>query len=219
MMVNQTLRKKALLTLEDEFDPPHKFSEVKRQLFHLVYGLVIIAAVLVFGKLPVASFLTMVLLLGGVLILAHRKKKISLLEIVLQHVDRPSDLEIFPGKGAFFFTFGSLFALFIFPQNIALAGLCILTFGDSASHLTGLFVRKHYRREPEIKKLIEGTIAGIIISSVAAAFFVDPLFGFLASALVMFIEFIENLLAGIDDNFYIPLLSSCILIALHFLFA
>lgn len=193
-----------------------KFSEIKRQFFHILYGLLIIYSVSFFGKLLVANILTFVLFVGGVLSYIHTKSPFKILSSILDHVERENSL--FPGKGAFFFTFGSLMTLYIFPENIALAGLCILTFGDSISHLFGLYIRKKKYDNPSLKKMFEGTIAGIIVASITASFFVDPVFGFIGATIALLVEFLENVLIKMDDNFYIPLIASSVIFLLYLFF-
>ncbi|MFW5852638.1 MAG: hypothetical protein ACOCUR_01275, partial [Nanoarchaeota archaeon] len=113
----------------------------------------------------------------------------------------------------FFFTFGCLMTLYIFPQNIALAGISVLTFGDSFSHLFGVFLKKR-KNIVSVKKMVEGSLFGVIVSSVVASFFVDPVFGLLGSLAAMSTEFFENVLAGLDDNFYIPIIASGVIFLL-----
>ena len=191
-----------------------KFSEVKRQLFHILYGFAIILFVLFFGQYNVANVLTLILLVGGITSFIHVKSPLNFINNILEHVEREKSL--FPGKGGFFLTFGALMTLYIFSENVALAGLCVLTFGDSISHLFGIYIRKKKYNNPSLKKMFEGTIAGIIVSSVAASFFVDPVFALIGASVALVIEFIENIFAKIDDNFYIPLIASLVIYILQF---
>jgi dolichol kinase len=211
-------RAKAIHYVEEHFNPRLKFSEVKRQIFHLIYGLLIILATLLFSRYIIGGFLTLLVFVGGILTLLHKKNKIGIIDLVLQHVERPRDMDIFPAKGAFFYTFGCAITLLIFPEGIALAAIAILAIGDSLSHLTGLIIRKKRHNNPDVKKLVEGTLVGILLSSLATAFFVDPLFGCIAASIAMTVEFLENLLARVDDNFYIPLISAIVLFVLQSLF-
>ena len=203
-----------IIEFKDSLEKKSKFSELKRQVFHIAYGLVIIYSVLFLGKLFTANILTMILFVGGILSYMHIKSPINFIDRILNHVER--DNSLFPGKGGFFFTFGALMTLYIFPENVALAGISILTFGDSCSHLFGLYIRKKKYNNPSIKKMIEGTIAGVIIASVATSFFVEPLFGLVGAVVALFLEFIENFLAKLDDNFYVPLIASAVIFALQF---
>ncbi len=189
-----------------------KFSELKRQFFHTAYGIFIIFSVIIFGDLFVANILTLILFIGGLLSYLHLKKKIFPISKILEHVERENSL--FPGMGAFFFTFGSLMALYLFPENIALAGICVLTFGDSCSHIFGVYMRNKKYNHPSVKKMIEGNLAGIIVASVAASFFVDPFFGFVGALVAMVAEFLEFAFTKLDDNFYIPLLASLVIFLL-----
>lgn len=212
MSFNFEKRQKALQYSIDVPEKKLKFSEIKRQFFHLFYGLVIIYSVIFLGKLFVANILTIILIIGGLLSYIHIRKPLIPIDKILEHVERENSL--FPGKGGFFFTFGSLMTLYIFPENIALAGLCVLTFGDSFSHIFGIYIRRKKYNNPSIKKMFEGNVAGIIVASIAASFFVDPVFGFIGATIAMVVEFLEFVFTKLDDNFYIPLIASLVIVIL-----
>ncbi len=212
MDFNYFLRKKALRTYSETLPPKKsKFSELKRQSFHILYGVSIILSTLYYDTLTIANVLLFFLFVGGILSFFQHKRKVPIVNLFLEHLDREN--ELFPGKGAFFFTFGCLMTLYIFPQNIALAGISVLTFGDSFSHLFGVFLKKR-KNIVSVKKMVEGSLFGVIVSSVVASFFVDPVFGLLGSLAAMSTEFFENVLAGLDDNFYIPIIASGVIFLL-----
>lgn len=217
MNFNLEKREKALQYSLDIPEKKSKFSEIKRQFFHIFYGVAIIYSVLFFGKLFVANILTMILFIGGLLSYVHIRKPLLPINKILEHVERENSL--FPGRGGFFFTFGSLMTLYLFPENIALAGLCVLTFGDSFSHIFGIYIRRKKYNNPSIKKMLEGNIAGVIVASVAASFFVDPVFGFIGATIAMTAEFLEFVFTRLDDNFYIPLIASSVILLLTMFFA
>ncbi len=218
MRANSQLRKSAEDFFKRKLQTKDPYREVKRQAFHLAMGILIVAAVMLFGKLQVATALTVVLFIGGILSLLTKQGKTNVMDFFLEHFDRDDDKKLFPGKGAFFFIFGCVMVLFIFPENVALASILILAIGDSVSHLAGAYIKKHVRDEG-LPKMIEGTIFGIILSSIAASFFVDPLFAFIGSAMAMAAETTEEILVGLDDNFYIPMIAAITMMLLKMFFS
>ncbi|MFP4655973.1 MAG: diacylglycerol/polyprenol kinase family protein [Candidatus Woesearchaeota archaeon] len=217
MRTNNQLRRSAEDFFNKRFNTRNPYREVKRQLFHFIMGIFIIFSVILFSNFQVAVSLTLVLIVGGVLSLLTKAGKTNLLDFFLEHFDRDDDKKLFPGKGAFFYIFGCTMVLFIFPENVALASIAILAVGDSVSHLAGTYIRKHMR-DDGLPKVIEGTLFGIILSSIAASFFVDPLFAFIASAMAMAAETTEDVMFRLDDNFYIPLIASVTILLLRLFF-
>ncbi len=215
MKHDNTLRESA-----DEFyydvSPRSKYRELKRQVFHIALGLFIILLVIIFGRLNIAVFLTFILFTGGLLSFIHKKHQLSYVDRVLEHFDRDDDRKLFPGKGAFFYIFGCTITLFIFPRDVALAGVAVLAVGDSVSHLFGNYVKRRIR-DSRTEKIIEGSILGVVVSSLVASFFVDPLFAFIGSAVAMAAEISEDSFFGLDDNFYIPFIASLVIFLLNVL--
>ncbi len=209
------IRRSILLDEEERYKP--KFSEIKRQILHVFYGSLILFSVLYFGKMSVAIVLSLFTFVGGILSIILRKKDIPGISLFMEHFERPEVMNDFPGKGGIFFTAGAALVLLIFPNYIALASIAILTIGDSTSHLLGAYIKKYHYSGPEKKKMIGGMFAGILAASIASVFFVDPFFGFIASFVSLFIEYLEIRYLNIDDNFYIPLLAGLLLFLLqHF---
>ena len=217
MGANNTLRKSAEDFFNRKFSTKDPYKEIKRQLFHLFMGLFIVSMILLFSKLAVSLAMVIVLIVGGILSLLTKSGKVSMMDFFLEHFDRDDTKKIFPGKGAFFYIFGCTIVLLIFPESIAIASILILAIGDSISHIAGAYIKKHLR-DDGISKVIEGTIVGIILSSIAASFFVDPLFAFIASSIAMAAETTEDILFGLDDNFYIPIIAALTIVFLKFLF-
>ncbi|MFH1409623.1 MAG: hypothetical protein ABIH34_06965 [Nanoarchaeota archaeon] len=58
---------------------------------------------------------------------------------LLTQMDRKKDLTRFPGKGAVLFVIGATAAVMLFPKDIALASIMILSFGDAFGPLVGQF--------------------------------------------------------------------------------
>lgn len=210
-----SVRRSILLDEEDRYQS--KFSELKRQMLHILYGLAIIYAVIRYDKMTVAICLSTFTFVGGILSVVLRKRDIPGISHFMEHFERPEVMDEFPGKGGIFFTAGVALVLLIFSRNIALASIAILTIGDATSHLLGAYIKKYHYSGPEKKKMIGGMFAGILAASLASIFFVDPFFGFIAASISLFVEYAELRYLKIDDNFYIPVLAALILFLLqHF---
>ena len=182
--------------------------ELRRELIHMLVGILIILGVL---YLPYAQFIGLiVLVLGGFFSFLCSRYEIPFFSRMLCLFERECNKK-FPGKGVIFFFISSLLVLQLFERDIALASLVILTFADPVSHFVGsnfghtaLFNKKKY---------IEGNIAGIIVGSILAGFFVSIFVAFLGCFVAMFVEAAEIAMGGekVDDNLFIPLVAGTVM--------
>ncbi len=182
--------------------------EIKRKLFHIIAGL--LAIVLLDLKILNVLILSIILLLGIISsILIKKKIKIPLIYWFLNKMDRDEDLKNFPGKGPIFFVLGCILSLLLFEKNLALASIMVLTIGDAVSLLFGINFGRTVNPLNK-KKLIEGTIIGILLSTIAATLFLNLREAFIASLFGMIIESIELRITKkiiIDDNITVPLIA------------
>ena len=182
--------------------------EIKRKLFHIIIGLLVI--VLLDIKILNVLILSIILLLGIISsILIKKKIKIPLIYWFLNKMDRDEDLKNFPGKGPIFFVLGCILSLLLFEKNLALASIMVLTIGDAVSLLFGINFGRTVNPLNK-KKLIEGTIIGILLSTIAATLFLNLREAFIASLFGMIIESIELRITKkiiIDDNITVPLIA------------
>ena len=183
--------------------------EIKRQPFHIVLGLFLIALIYhdLLGPLILLA-IVIITILGSLFI---RKTKPKTIYKLLEFVERKEDLESFPGKGLITYLIGALIALLLFEKEIALASIMILAMGDSFSRLIGPFGRiKHPFNNT---KFLEGVIAGIIAASLGAMLFVKPSEAIIASFFAMFLEGIDIKLfkSKVDDNLTIPLIAGVVI--------
>ena len=111
-----------------------------------------------------------------------------------------------------FFLGGALLTIRIFPKDIALASLMILTFGDSLSFLFGYFLGKVKLRFNELKNM-EGILAGMLAAFLGALFFVNVIEAFFASLFAMFVEGagLKIGVSDVDDNFIVPLVAGTVI--------
>lgn len=183
--------------------------EIKRQPFHILLGLVLIA--LINNDLLNPAWLGVAIIfaiLGSVYV---RKTKPRFFYGILEHIERPNALENFPGKGFIFFLFGTMMVTMLFEKDIAMAAVMVLSFGDSFSRLIGPFGRiKHPFNDT---RFLEGVMAGFVAAALAAMLFVKPAEAIAASFFAMVIEGLDMKMMGykIDDNVVIPVLAGAVI--------
>lgn len=187
--------------------------ELKRQLMHILVGLVTITLIYFEILSPFAIFL---LIIAGIMLsFLCKRVRIPIISTFLDHVEREEQRSTFPGKGTIFFFVGVLLSLQLFEQNIAYASIMVLTFGDSISHMFGAqFGKIRNIFNGKSKKLLEGTLAGTLAGFFGAVFFVPIPEAFLGSAAAMIaevikIDFNENTL---DDNLVVPLVAGTVMV-------
>ncbi len=190
--------------------------ELRRQIFHAALGLAII--ILLVLDLIGAWYIFIALLFGGLLAIMSRNYKIPVVCWFLKKFERKLAFKKLPGKGPILYFIGILLALQLFPKDIALASIAILAFGDSASHLVGKYFGT-IKHPLSSKRVLEGSLAGLIAGFVGAAFFVAPLEAFVAALAGMIIEVLEIEVNRqlVDDNVTVPLAAGTAMIVLRVL--
>ena len=179
--------------------------EIGRKLLHLLFGVSII--ILLIYNFITAKILFYILTFGIFLSLLSMKINIPIFSWFLRNFER-TEKEKIPGKGILFFLAGSLLVLKLFPIDIALASISILTFADSLSFLFGRFLGKT-RCGLNYLKNWEGIIFGILIGTIFSMFFVSFPEAFIASFFAMLVEAVEIKVSeeNLDDNLLIPLVA------------
>ena len=178
--------------------------EIRRQIFHSLLGLAIIALLVL--NIINAWHIFIILVIGGILALLSRKYKIPIIRWFLKKFERRSELKKLPGKGPILFFAGILLAMKLFPKDIVLASIAILAFGDSASHLVGKYFGT-IKHPLSNKKVLEGSLAGLVFGFITAMFFITPLEALIAAVAGMLIEVLEIEVNKrlVDDNVTVPL--------------
>ena len=187
--------------------------ELKRQLMHILVGLVTIT--LIYYNILSPFALLLLIIIGIMLSFLCKRVRIPIISTFLDHVERDEQRRKFPGKGTIFFFIGVLLSLQLFERNIAYASIMILTLGDSISHMFGAqFGKIKNIFNGKSQKLLEGTLAGTLAGFFGALFFVPIPEAFLGSlgamiAEVIKIDFNENTL---DDNLVVPLIAGTVML-------
>jgi len=180
---------------------------------HIAVGLITIA--LIYYNLLSPFAILLLIIIGILLSFLCKRMRIPIISTFLDQVERDEQRHKFPGKGTIFFFIGVLLSLQLFEQDIALAAIMVLTFGDSISHMFGAqFGRLKNIFNGKSKKLLEGTLAGTLAGFFGAVFFVPIPEAFLGSAAAMIaevikIDFNENTL---DDNLIVPLIAGTVML-------
>ena len=184
--------------------------EVKRKIGHIGTGLFIVTTYY-YGILT-QKYLFFLLILFCILSLGSLNFKIPVADFLLRNFERGKYIKRFPFKGMIFFLGGCLLVIKIFPKDIALASIMILTFGDSVSYLVGTFLGKTKLIFNRMKKL-EGILAGMLFAFLGSIIFVGFIEGFFASLFAMIVEGagFKIGVSDIDDNFIVPLVAGTVI--------
>ncbi len=193
--------------------------ELGRQIVHILLGIALTVLLLLNIISPLALLLAIVI--GILLSLICKRVRVPFFSFFLDIFERDQERAAFPGKGVIFFFIGSLLALQLFPKDIALAAIMILTFGDSISHMFGAqFGLTKNIFNGKSRKLLEGTMAGIVTGFLGAMAFVPVGEAFLGSAAAMIAEVIKIDLNEytLDDNLVVPLVAGTMMVLVRMFF-
>lgn len=182
----------------------HKL-EFRRQVIHLIYGPVLV--LLHFYGIINQSLMLGMIIGGAIASFLIKRERLSLVAKVLSFFERDHHMQNFPGRGILFFTIGAYLCLLLFEQNIAYAGILILSVGDAISNIVGRHFGK-IKTKLNVNKYIEGTIVGILFSIPVAYYFVPNIYAAIAaSCIAMVLEMPNIKIFGIeiDDNLLIPI--------------
>jgi dolichol kinase len=178
--------------------------EVRRQLLHLFFGAFLIT--MLYFNIFTVHYLIGILLIGMILSKLCIHYNIPIASWVIKNFEREEFRKKFPAKGPIFFMLGSIIVLILFPKDIALASMAILSVGDAASHVFGKLLSK---RSYKYLKSVEGTLIGITFSFLTALLFVDVALALVGS--VVSLSF-ESLKLKLEDNLFIPIIAATVML-------
>jgi dolichol kinase len=184
--------------------------EMYRQALHLILGVLITATLL----LDILDWWHL-LVLAGVFtffsLLYVEGIKVPILSWCYKQFGREKELKWLPAHGFIFYLLSSSISVLLFPKDIAIASILILAFGDSFSSLIGQYGTNNHKHNDT--KTVEGSVAGILLATIASSIFVGLYHAFIASTIVMLLETVDMKIGKfyIDDNIFIPLVSGLIL--------
>ncbi|HLF54163.1 MAG TPA: phosphatidate cytidylyltransferase [Candidatus Nanoarchaeia archaeon] len=182
--------------------------EVKRHSFHIIGGTAL--ALLYYFDLMAKAHFEALLIVSIILAVIYKRYKIPIIHQAMLAMERKQNLQNFPGIGVVFFLLSSTIAIWIYPKNIAVAAIMILSWADGIAGLIGRHGKVPYFNP---KKTWEGIILAIIAGTIVAQFFVPLLSALLASTISMFIEGLDLKIGKwkIDDNLFIPILAGAVM--------
>ncbi len=173
-------------------------NEPLRQVVHLLFGLGIAGFILAFDRDFTLSVLVLTLFTGFILSDAvSRGYTIPVISTIIINLERR---DAAPGRGALFFALGALFCLVFFEREIVFAGLVVLSLLDSVTTLAGT---RFGKTRIYNHKSLEGTLAGVAVTTVALCLLVPPAVALVTAAAAAAAE----LVSPVDDNLVIPVVA------------
>jgi phytol kinase len=169
--------------------------ETARKLVHLLYGVVIVAGMLLLRQETMEIIMVIALLAGLLLSDAlSRRYHVPCVSAIVDELERPC---VFPGKGAVLFLFSGLACLLLFGPDLAAPAVLCLAVLDCVATLAGI---RYGRHRIFNGKSVEGAVAGIAAASLALFLLLPPGQAVAAAVLAGAIE----LVAPVDDNLLVP---------------
>lgn len=190
--------------------------EIGRQILHILVGAFTVYLIYLGIFDPLVLFL--ILVAGAIVSFLSTKTRVPVFGWFLERFEREKNLKTFPGMGMIFFIASALLCLKLFPRDIALASLMVLTLGDSTSHLIGkYFGRTKNPLNGNSYKLLEGSFAGLVFGFIGALIFVNPLEAFAAALFAVIAEATQFDLnkKAVDDNLLVPLVAGIAILAIR----
>lgn len=206
-----------LLFNPDKILPKKTDPNVRRKLFHLVYGISLAALIhydlINIYQLGLTTFVFGAFVLGSRYL---RPKRSSRFILYFERKKKPKYL----GVGPFFFLVSSFVTTLVFNENIAVAAVLNLAIGDSVNALLGhfwkdkgLIAKLTKKNELEPKKRLEASFAAAISTIIVALNYVTPIQAIAGAFVTLGLEFSEPRFRGkkIDDNLIIPAASGLLM--------
>lgn len=181
-------------------------TELKRQVIHFVLGNIAILFFLFAGKTTTVAVGILVLLIGYAIALSVKKgKNIPFANEILKHVERKHEQHV-PGQAALLFLAGFILTVAIFTNPWAtLAGLIVLTYGDSVATVIGKYFGSF---KLVTNRTLEGTLAGIVFSVGMLSLF-PAIYPFATAFAIGTVGMLAEYLP-IDDNLGIPIIAGLV---------
>jgi dolichol kinase len=177
-------------------------TEVKRQMLHLLLGIVLISVLALFGLESFRQFLGFLVVMGAFLFVLAFYKIWKPLNRLLKEVERSN--ERYPGEAAFFFILGiGIVSWFFSNPQIVMGAIVALTFQDAVATFVGVNVGKVkiFR-----KKTLEGTLAGFLTGIITLSIFFPLQTAVLVIIITTFVE-----LLPINDALTVPITAALLL--------
>jgi len=201
-----------ILFQPNEIFPIDANPNIRRKIFHLIYGLVL-ALLIHYQVITPFQLGTITLAFGGYVLLSRYKKLTKISNLVSYFERNPKTKYL--GLGPLFFLVSSLATTLVFPNPIAVAAILNLAIGDSINALLG-----HFWHQPNIwqkvagkptpkKKRISAAVAAAIATVIITLYYVTPVQAVVGAVATFILEFSAPRIGNkeLDDNLLIPTIS------------
>jgi len=195
-----------------------KKAKLGRTILHVVIGIIVLILLQYYTGTRWLLFYS--LIISVVLSFLSYFWKIPVVSFFLDNFELEKHKKTFPGKSFIFFLAGSLLVIKLFPQDIAMASIAILTFADPVSHFSSRFGKIKYKKPFNGKKTLESTILSILAAILVSSFFIPLKFAIPAGIASMFAEalVIKIWEDYVDDNYLVPLVAGTTIFLLQKVF-
>lgn len=192
--------------------------KIGRTILHIILGIIILLSIQYYSNTRWILFY--LLIISSILSFLSYFYRIPIVSLFLDRFELEKHRKTFPGKSFIFFLAGSLLAIKLFPQNIALASIAILTFADPVSHFASKIGKIRYKKPFNENKTLESTLISIFVAFLASSFFINWKYALIASIIAMFSEalVIKIWEDYIDDNYLVPLIAGTVALLAQKLF-
>ena len=189
------------------FKPLRFYHEIYRKALHILT--LVIPIFLFYYEINTIIIYIYILVINFLLFDLLRQKYLPIKKFYYKYfssITRPS--EQFELSGAFWCFLGILITVQIFPKEIAIPSILILSLSDSFAALIGI----KYGKIKILTKTLEGCIAFLVITIIIITIFSDLNYFYIIpiSILLTLIELISN--RFYNDNIIIPLASGLLLL-------
>jgi len=183
--------------------PRYQMEELSRQAAHIAFGVGIAAFVALVDRSIAVPVFVLAIFCGCILSDAIlRGYRIPLISPMVDSLERA---EVLPGKGALFFTIGSLLCLVFFGSFAASVAILTLAVLDSIATVVGI---RFGRTRITNGKSLEGTGAAVAVVILVLLPALPPA----AAVAVAVVAGAVELLAPVDDNLVVPV-AVCLVMA------
>ena len=179
--------------------------EIKRQLWHALFGALLAVMIIATPKIFFQSvMICLILALIYLKIMVKRGYNIPIVENYFKYIGRKGET----GEGAFYFLLGALISSIFFEQLIAAVSVLVLGVSDAASTIIGANFGK-------VKIFGTKTLEGSFSFFITCFLIINHFFGAVPGIICGLILTPIELFGGFNDNIVIPPACSLIIAALR----
>lgn len=172
--------------------------EIRRDLFQIASGIVIIALILAFGAEYAEWIVIALVIVGYTMINYSAGEGRGMLSRQIRRLEREG---VQPGHGAIWLSIGTLLAFgFLAKENYIMLAVFALFFADPLATIFGRKLKRNVRLPYNKGKTVGGTLAFFVVLSALGYIAV----GYYALVVSLVCALVESAPTRIDDNFSVP---------------